>query len=366
MLSESHDGTLVYNQRAPDDWHVHLRQHIPWWRRESWRRDGLLPLVLSYTENQFSRALVMPNTKPPIITRRDVQTYLAAIKKFSQRDDFEPLLTIKITEETTPEIIKEAYDAGVIAGKAYPVGTTTHAEDGVTDFRSRLLSKILATMQELGMVLCLHGEAPGVYWLDRERVFLTTVAWLAQTFPKLRIVLEHITDRESVRLISSTENVWATVTLHHLILTTDDVVGNYCQPDLFCKPLAKRPEDREALRKAVFTGQEKIFFGSDSAPWRTEDKHCASGCAGIFSAPILMPALVMLFEEHRALEKLEDFTSTIGAHCYGQLRNSGAVRLIKKPWTVPESYHGIRPFLAGSSLTWQFEARSKMEHPRLI
>lgn len=357
-LREAADGSLVYEQRIPDDWHLHLRQCRPA-SAERGGRDLLLPLVLPETERQFGRALIMPNIKPPILDGDDVKRYREDIVR-QQQTDFQPLMTIKILDSTTLEMLESARAAGAVAGKVYPRGVTSHAEDGVADFRTRHLCRVYAAMADMGMRLCLHGELPGenIYCLDREALFQKEARWLAEHLPRLTIVLEHISDRRSLETVNHYENVWATVTVHHLILTTNDVIDGKIRPDNFCLPVAKRHQDRDIIRAAVFAGHQKVFFGSDSAPWLAEDKYGVEGCGGIFSAPAALSLLTALFEQRGGLKYLEDFTSAIGARCYDLKPNAGTLRLIKKKWTVPRSYGGITPFYAGRTLAWQVESRS--------
>jgi dihydroorotase len=327
--------------RCIDDFHVHLRQ------------GDMLAHVLPYTAEQCARALVMPNTTPPILTPEDVANYRKEIEaSLPEHSSFTPLMTFKIVPSTTPEMVRELKKAGVVAGKLYPEGVTTNSEDGVKDLSQ--LYPVYTAMEQEGLVLCLHGEVPGVFSMDRESAFLSTLRQLAKDFPKLKIVLEHATTAEAVETVAELpDNVAATLTVHHLRITLDDVIGDKINPHHFCKPIAKRPEDRSALVKAATSGNPKFFLGTDSAPHSVESKECCCGAAGVYTAPVMLPVLAELFDEMGALDKLEDFTSTFGANHYGLPYNTGTIHLTKKPWIVPEQYDGVVPFMAGKTLQWR-------------
>jgi dihydroorotase len=330
---------------TPDDWHVHLR--------EGW----MLEHTVEQSAMHFGRVLVMPNLTPPLLTGDDAFKHredIFAWRRFSKKS-FEPFVTIKITADTTPEIIEQAYRRCAIAGKLYPEGVTTNSEDGVRNIWA--LAPVFKAMEDVGMVLCLHGEVPGVFCLDRETAFLSTLGALAMQYPKLRIVLEHITTKAAVKTVKGLpKNVAATITVHHLVLTLDDVVGGNIQPHNFCKPIAKSPEDREVLREAAIGGNPKFFLGTDSAPHRTSKKECASGCAGVYTAPVAMPILTHVFEEEKALDKLANFTSKYGADFYGVPAPLGTLVLEKgEPYAIKDSYLDVVPLWAGRSIAWRAE-----------
>jgi len=291
----------------------------------------------------------MPNTDPPILTAEDAVQYRSEITSV-QRVDFEPLMTIQITDNTTPAMIKEAKKVGVVAGKVYPKNVTTGSQNGVTDFKA--VYPVFKEMQEQQMLLLLHGESPDpeVYCLDREKVFLSTLSMIAEDFPWFRIVLEHITTRRAVVAVMALKNVFATITVHHLVLTLDDVVGNLLSPHNFCKPLAKRPQDREALLAAAMSGNPKFSYGGDSAPWLIGKKECSHGCAGIFNAPVALPLLAQIFEGYGKLDLLPNFIGKFGADVYGLPQNTGTIELVEEDWIVPAQYAGIVPFMAGETL----------------
>lgn len=328
--------------RRPDDFHVHLR-------------DGQeLRAVASWTEAQFARALVMPNTKKPILTGQDAVEYASRIKSAAPR--LEPLMTIKLVASTTAQIVQEAKAAGVVAGKFYPEGVTTNSEDGVREVQS--LFPVFKAMEDAGMVLCLHGEAPGAFCMDREFAFLADLVLIANSFPGLRIVLEHVTTDVAVRAVRALSNVAATITAHHLLLTLDDVVGDKLNPHHFCKPIPKRWVDREELQIAATSGDPKFFLGTDSAPHQIKAKECSSGCAGVFSAPVALQTVTEVFEQRGALDKLEAFTSINGATFYGLPLNEGTITLKRVPMKVPSSC-GVpvvfSPYRAGETLPWSVE-----------
>jgi dihydroorotase len=329
--------------RKPDDFHVHLRT------------GGLMRSVLPHTARHFRRALVMPNTDPPILVAEQALEYWAEIMVQAPAA-FEPLMTIKIVPGTTPGQIRDAKKRGVMAGKLYPDGVTTGSANGVRDFKA--LTRVFAIMEEVGLVLCLHGEDPGedVFCLDREERFLETLLWILQEFPNLKVVLEHLSTSASANFVKTYYggNLAATVTVHHLEITLDDVIGDKLRPHHFCKPVAKRPEDRERLIRAVTEpGQTKFFLGTDSAPHAREAKECDCGAAGVFTAPLAMPLLAEIFDGRGSLDLLEQFTSVNGANFYGLPLNEERITLVREPWIVPDNYDGVVPLRAGQEITWR-------------
>lgn len=323
--------------RKPDDMHVHLRE------------GAMMFNVVPHTASQFARALVMPNTDPPILTGSDADSYAARIR--ARVPEFEPLKVIKLVRSTTPEIVSEARSRGVVAAKFYPEGVTTNSDDGC-----RSLSEVrsaLEAMEEYGMVLCLHGETPGEFCMDRERDFLhRELLPIARAHPRLKIVLEHVTTESAVGFVSAMPNVAATVTIHHLVLTLDDVVGGMLRPHNFCKPIAKTPQDRRTLRATVASGNPKFFLGTDSAPHHRGRKECGSGCAGVFTAPVAMQLLAQVFDELDALDQLEAFCSEFGASFYGLPLNEGKLELVREPFRVPAQCGDVIPFMAQETLSW--------------
>ncbi|CAM2067156.1 dihydroorotase [Sulfidibacter corallicola] len=323
---------------AADDLHIHLRND-----------ERTLPAIKAVREGGSCRVLAMPNTIPAIATGREAMEYRSYLQK--QGADFDILTTIKLTPSTRPEDIAEAANLNVIAGKQYPLGVTTNSEDGVSDFTA--MYPIYEAMQSADMVLSLHGEVPQAFVLDAEAAFLDILVDIHRNFPKLRIVLEHITTQAAVELVRSMpEQVAATITDHHLDITLDDVIGATIKPHLFCKPVAKRPGDRRALNEAVREGHPSFFSGTDSAPHLIQDKETACGCAGIFNAPYHLQFLATHFEKLDMLPRLGPFVSQFGANFYRLPINREEVVLIPRQVTVPPQYDGIVPFQAGNTLAF--------------
>ncbi len=340
--------------RRPDDFHLHVRQ------------GALLTAVVPETARVFSRALVMPNTIPPVATAEDVERYREEIISAAGTDRFDPLLAFKISlrsgEAWNVDKLRSAAAIGLVAGKYYPQGATTNAEDGVRD--SRELYPLFDMMQSAGSVLAIHGEDPDAFCLDREAQFLPQVSRIAADFPRLRIVLEHVSSRAAVDAVNGLpKRVAATITLHHLLLTLDDLIGGLIAPHNFCKPIVKTREDRDALRDAVFSGNPKFFFGSDSAPHPREAKESAHGSAGVYSAPVALPALAELFLTAGRINRLEEFVAGFGADFYELPRNTEQVTLISRKWNVPGQIAGVVPFLSGTGLGWVVESGSGVVRP---
>ncbi len=335
--------------RRFDDWHCHLRSGL------------LLNLVLPLTERYAGRAIIMPNLRPrAILTGKDVVWYRdeirRALDKMPNLPVFEPKMTIEIRDNTTPEMITEARRAGAFAGKVYPLGVTTNSDEGLRDFFSKNAMLNWRTMQGLGMPALFHGELDleRTIVTKREIVFLPILEQLAENFPGLRIVLEHISTRAAVKVVERLgKNVAATITAHHLCMTLNDVIGYGIQPHNVCNPMPKDFDDRDTLIEAATSGNSKFFSGSDSAPWPWEKKECQRGACGVFTAPVLPALLAEIFERAGHLDRLEDFTSRLGAEYYGLPLNKGTITLIKKEWVVPERIGDIVPFRAGTKLQWQ-------------
>ena len=333
--------------RRPDDWHVHLRDDS----------DNRLTACLAHTAQTFGRALVMPNLSPPVLTGADVTSYRDSIMKLCRENDldFQPMMTIKLLPSTTAGMVMAAKAAGAIAGKLYPMGVTTNSEDGWENIK--VMWPVFAAMQECDMVLCLHGEEPDEFCMDRESAFVRkALPDIANAFPDLRIVLEHVTTADAVQMVASVlDNVYATITPHHLQLTLDDVVGGSLRPHHFCKPLAKRPGDREQLVQAALH-HYKFFLGTDSAPHTRHAKECDHGCAGVYNAPVAMQIVAEVFDQHDALENVEAFTSLRGAEFYRVEPHEETITLVRRPWTVPSEYqaNGVKlvPYRAGTELQW--------------
>ena len=330
--------------RRPDDWHVHLR-------------DGeMLKAMAPYTARQFARAIVMPNLVPPITSVEAANAYRDRIAA-AAGPGFTPLMTCYLTDETSPEEIARGFELRAwIAAKLYPAGATTNSASGVTDVRN--IYPVLKRMQAIGMVLCVHGEVtdPDVDVFDREAVFIERVLEpLTRDFPALKIVLEHITTIQAVEFVKAMgPNVAATVTPQHLLLNRNAIFAGGLRPHAYCLPVAKREEQRLAVRKAATSGSAKFFLGTDSAPHTREAKESACSCAGIFNAPFALESYAGVFEEEHALDKFEAFASVSGPNFYGLPLNDATVILEQAEVEVPAEIAGVVPFHAGETLRWRF------------
>ena len=322
--------------------------------------------VLPYSASQFGYALIMPNLHPnPVLTGKDAVAYHGRIKNELKRIrkksktpvSFEPLMTIQITEQTTPQVVREARALGVVAGKGYPRNMTSNSANGIRDYWK--LWPVFEAMQEYGMVLSLHGQSPRARLLEphREAAFLETLDMIIRAFPELRVVLEHVSTFAAVDYVANYDggNLAATITLHHLKLNLNDIIGEKLQPDAFCKPAANEYHDQHAVVWAALTSYgNRFFFGSDSAPWTVENKYCKFGCAGIFSEPVALPGLVEFFEQGGSLRSMEAFACDIGRKFYRlPFKPADVVILERKKWTVSKEIGGIIPYLAGQTLDWQ-------------
>lgn len=325
----------------------------------------MLKKVLPWTTRCVARAIVMPNTRPcAILNGEDVTGYrdeiLSALDKITPRPSFEPLMTIEIRDNTTPQMIVAAYAAGAIAGKVYPLGVTTNSDQGLKSFFNDRISASFKTMRDLGMPLLLHGEIdePRTLVTEREKRFLRIFERLASDFPDLKMVFEHVSTKEAVALVEKLgPNVAATITAHHLMLTLNNVIGDGLRPHNACMPMPKGFEDRDALIRAATSGNPKFFLGSDSAPHLRADKECIKGACGVFSAPVLPEVLASVFDNHGALGTLNAFTSRFGAEFYGLPLNTDTITLVLNKWTVPEEIDGVVPFLAGATeLPWKLQS----------
>jgi dihydroorotase len=333
----------------PDDWHLHLR-------------DGpAMQAVLADTARQFARAIVMPNLKPAVRTTQQALGYreriLAALPEGS---DFEPLMTLYLTDDTPPEEISRAKLSGRIHGvKLYPAGATTHSDEGVT--RLSRCFRTLERMEELGVPLLVHGETtdPAIDVFDREKVFIEeTLGPLLARFPALRLVLEHITTREAVQYVEVTGvNVAATITAHHLLMNRNALFMGGIRPHHYCLPVLKRETHREALVEAATSGNPKFFLGTDSAPHPRSAKEAACGCAGMYTAHAAIELYAIAFEEAGALARLNDFASVFGPAFYGLPVNEGTITLERREWKVPERLRfgedELIPLRAGETLPWR-------------
>jgi dihydroorotase len=337
--------------RRPDDWHLHLR-------------DGAaLAAVLPFTAARFARAIVMPNLTPPVTTAAAALAYRERIRAaLPQGAQFEPLMTLYLTDRTPVTEIDRARAAGVIGCKLYPAGATTHSDAGVTDVRR--LDAVLARMAETGLVLEVHGEVtdPQVDVFDREARFIETVLGpLAERHSSLRIVFEHITTRSAVEFVlGAREGIAATVTPQHLLMNRNALFSGGLRPHHYCLPVLKAEEHRRALLAAVASGSPRLFLGTDSAPHARAAKESACGCAGIFSAHAGIELYAEAFAAAGALAQLEAFASCHGADFYRLPLNPGTITLVPEPWEVPAHYpfgNGeLVPLRAGERIAWRLAA----------
>jgi len=330
----------------PDDWHLHLR-------------DGeMLKAVLPDTAKQFARAIVMPNLKPPVRTVDEASAYrdriLAAIPDGMS---FEPLMTLYLTDNTTPDEIAKAKESGFVkAVKYYPAGATTNSDSGVSDILK--VTDALQAMESVGMPLLLHGEVTSadIDMFDREAVFIESILKpLIEKMPSLRIVLEHITTQQAAEFVTeSPDHIGATLTPQHLLYNRNAMFQGGIRPHYYCLPILKREAHREALVAAATSGNKKFFLGTDSAPHVTGAKEASCGCAGIYSAHAAIEFYAEAFEKANALDKLEGFASHFGPDFYGLPRNTDQMTLVKEEHTVSATHPaGVTPLRANETLGWK-------------
>lgn len=334
----------------PDDWHVHLR-------------DGAaLRTVVPHTAAQFGRAVVMPNLKPPVTTVAQALAYrdriMAAVPA---GQPFEPLMTLYLTDHTSPAEIARAKAQGVLACKLYPAGATTHSDAGVTDLRR--IAPVLEAMQAHGVLLLVHGEVtqPEVDLFDREAVFIDQhLEPLRRDFPQLKVVMEHITTREAAQYVGQgSPHLAATITAHHLLYNRNAMFLGGMRPHYYCLPVLKRESHRLALVQAATSGQTQFFLGTDSAPHAAHLKEHASGCAGCYTAHAAIEMYAQAFDEAGALDKLEGFASFHGPDFYGLPRHTDTITLARQTWTPEASFAlgegELKPLSAGEPLAWRLQ-----------
>ena len=332
----------------PDDWHLHLR-------------DGdALNTVVPHTAAQFGRAIVMPNLKPPVTTAAQALAYAQRIQAAVPEGlNFQPLMTLYLTDNLPADEIKRAKEAGVVAVKLYPAGATTNSDAGVTDLRKTY--KTLEAMQREGLLLLVHGEvtSPDIDLFDREAAFIDTqLIPLRRDFPELKIVFEHITTLEAAQYVRRGDKFTAaTITAHHLLFNRNAIFTGGIRPHYYCLPVLKRETHRIALVEAATSGSAKFFLGTDSAPHPAHLKEHASGCAGCYTAHAAMEMYAEAFDNANALDKLEAFASFNGADFYGLPRNTGTITLRRESWTPPESFAfgeaELKPLRSGDALPWR-------------
>ena len=332
----------------PDDWHLHLRDA------------EALAAVAPMTAKQFARAIVMPNLKPPVTTVKQAVEYADRIIAAVGDSEFEPLMTLYPTDNTSAEeIVAASKSCFVKAVKLYPAGATTNSDDGVTDIRH--CDDAIAAMEEHGVPLLIHGEVTDadIDVFDREKVFIErTLLPLLQRHPRLKVVFEHITTADAVDFVmSADERIGATITVHHLMYNRNAMFRGGIRPHMYCLPILKREQHRQALRDAVASGNSQFFLGTDSAPHPQHAKESSCGCAGVFSAHAAIEMYATVFDQLGALDKLEAFTSFHGPDFYGLPRNEDSITLERTEWTIPDAYpmgdEQLIPLMAGEPIGWK-------------
>ncbi len=324
---------------SPLDMHLHLRD------------EAMLKTVAPLSSRDFAGAIIMPNLVPPVDTKEALLAYKERINSAIGNDTFTPYMTLFFKPTYTKEFLESIKDE-LTAIKLYPAGITTNSKGGLSGFDVDELRPTLDAMAELNIPLCVHGETNG-FVMDREAEFVSIYEMLATNFPKLKIIMEHITTKASVEALDKFENLYATITLQHLMITLDDVAGGMLQPHLFCKPIAKRPEDREALRKVALEAHPKVMFGSDSAPHPQHAKEACGCAAGVFTSPVALQVLTELFMEHSNLENLQAFISENAQKIYTNISvPQKNITLEKKPFKVPAIYGTVVPMYAGETIAY--------------
>jgi dihydroorotase len=332
----------------PDDWHIHFR-------------DGAaMQSVLPDTARVFGRAIAMPNLRPPVVGVADAAAYRERLLAAAAGTAFEPLMTLYLTDNTSPDEIRRAKASGFVhAVKYYPAGATTNSDSGVTELTKAYPA--IAAMEEVGMPLLLHGEVvdPEVDVFDREAVFIERhLVPLLKDFPRLKIVLEHITTQQAAEFVTAAPaNVAATITVHHLLYNRNAMFKGGIRPHMYCLPILKREAHRQALVAAAISGNPKFFLGTDSAPHAMGTKETACGCAGIYSAHAAIELYTEAFEDAGALDRLEAFASFYGADFYGLPRHADTITLRRESWTAPASLamgsETLVPLRAGEAIRWR-------------
>jgi len=335
---------------SPLDMHLHLRD------------EEMLQTVAPLSAQHFAGAIIMPNLIPPITTHEALLAYKERIHQAinsqlstlnSQPAQFAPLMTLFFKPDYDRTFL-ESVRNDLTAIKLYPAGITTNSEGGVSGFDVETLRPTLSAMSDLGIPLCIHGETNG-FVMDREAEFVPIYEKLAAAFPDLTIIMEHITTAQSVAALKKYANLYATITLHHLYITLDDVAGGMLKPHLFCKPIAKRPEDRDALLDVALGAHPKVMFGSDSAPHPRHTKEAPGCAAGVFTAPVALPALAQLFDIHGKRDNLQAFVSDNAQRIYNITPPKTSVKLVNEPFVVPEKYGDVVPMFAGETLEWRIK-----------
>ena len=339
---------MTLTLHSPLDMHLHLRDA------------EMLQTVAPLSAAHFAGAIIMPNLLTPVTTKEALLAYKHRIShslntqhSTPNTQSFTPYMTLFFKPDYSKEFLEDIH-ADLTAIKLYPAGITTNSEGGLSGFDVEELRPVLTAMSALDIPLCIHGETNG-FVMDREAEFVPIYEKLAAAFPDLTIIMEHITTEASVKALDRFDNLYATITLHHLLITLDDVAGGMLQPHLFCKPIAKRYEDREALLEVALNAHPKVMFGSDSAPHPQDAKECPGCAAGVFTAPIALQALATLFETHDKLDNLQAFVNTNACRIYNITPAEKTITLEKKPFTVPAKYGEVVPMFAGQELAWSIK-----------
>ncbi len=330
---------------SPLDMHLHLR-------------DGDMLKLVAPLSADFAGAVIMPNLVPPVTEPGAMVAYSERIREAMGADcEFDRYMTLFFTALTEQQLVHAKETPGFFGLKLYPAGITTNSEGGVSNLAEA--ESTLKLMEEMGIPLLVHGESHG-FVMDREAEFLSVYRNLARKFPKLRLCMEHITTAAALELLDEFENLCATVTLQHLIITLDDVAGGALKPHLFCKPIAKRPGDRDALLQAAINGHPRLMFGSDSAPHPRCKKEACGCAAGVFTAPLALPKLAEIFAQHGALDKLQGFVSGNACRIHGLKPHAKRVTLHDVPMSVPSLYadygQQVVPMYAGEEISWSVKA----------
>jgi len=350
MTSNNTNSVTTLTITRPDDWHVHLRDG-----------DQLKDTVRDISR-YMGRAIVMPNLVPPATCTDTALSYRERIMSANPQGNFEPLMVLYLTDKTTPdEIIKAKATGKIVAAKLYPAGATTNSDSGVTSVKN--IYPVLKAMQEVGMLLLVHGEVTdsSIDIFDREKVFLDTILGdVVNDFPELKIVLEHITTKDAVEfVVNAPSNVAATITAHHLLYNRNHMLAGGIRPHYYCLPILKRNIHQQALMAAAISGNKKFFLGTDSAPHYKDKKEAACGCAGAYTAHAAIELYAEAFEDAGALDMLEGFASHFGPDFYELPRNTDTITLQRKPWKVPATYtlgdSEVVPIKAENTMDWSVE-----------
>lgn len=350
MTSNNTNSVTTLTITRPDDWHVHLRDG-----------DQLKDTVRDISR-YMGRAIVMPNLVPPATCTDTALSYRERIMSANPQGNFEPLMVLYLTDKTTPdEIIKAKATGKILAAKLYPAGATTNSDSGVTSVKN--IYPALKAMQEVGMLLLVHGEVTdsSIDIFDREKVFLDTILGdVVNDLPELKIVLEHITTKDAVEfVVNAPSNVAATITAHHLLYNRNHMLAGGIRPHYYCLPILKRNIHQQALMAAAISGNKKFFLGTDSAPHYKDKKEAACGCAGAYTAHAAIELYAEAFEDAGALDMLEGFASHFGPDFYELPRNTDTITLQRKPWKVPASYtlgdSEVVPIKAENTMDWSVE-----------